>query len=125
MGLSCSCPDWEGEPGDWAYYPPDDFTIFTGIGKKKRRARCSSCKKLIDIGTECLEFGRIRAPYTEMEQRISGDEIPIASLWQCADCGEQYLNLNAIGYCMSPTDDMRECLKEYHLISGFSPSVVS
>jgi hypothetical protein len=37
----------------------------------------------------------------------------------CERCGEIYLNLNALGYCMVPTDEMTEALREYHEISGF------
>ena len=122
MGLSCTCNEWEGEPGSWAYDVPNDFTLFPGVGKSKRRARCSSCGKLLGIGCECLEFTRIRAPYTDMEQRIAGDEIPISSLWQCAECGEQYLNLTDVGYCITPDDDVRECFAEYHRITGFIPN---
>lgn len=121
MGLSCSYADWDSDPGSWMFYSPEDFTVFPGVGKSKRRARCSSCGELIALGAECLEFKRKRNPYTDMEWRICGEEIPMASLWFCAECGEKYLNLEAAGYCLSPTDDMRECMSEYHEITGFVP----
>jgi len=119
MGLSCSCGDWEGEPGSWTYFDPEDFIKFS----KARRKRCSSCKKLIGIGDDCLEFLRERAPYTEIEERICGEEIPMSPLFMCEHCGEIYLNLSAVGYCLSPDNSMDEYLMEYHELTGFSQQV--
>jgi hypothetical protein len=119
--LSSTCPDeFYGDPGEWWYFPPepDDLKPFTG----KRRKRCSSCKSLIDIGEESLEFKRERAPYTELEEDISGCEIPMASLFFCERCSEIYLNLTDVGYCFSPKDDMNEALNEYWRITGFIPT---
>ncbi len=115
--LSCSCPDWEGEPGTWAFYKPVDFSIFN----EKRRKRCSSCNELIDIGSNCLTFPRVRSAYTEIEERISGEEILMAPLFMCEKCGEIYLNLAEAGYCLIPTDEMTEALKEYWELAGFIP----
>jgi predicted RNA-binding Zn-ribbon protein involved in translation (DUF1610 family) len=117
MILSCECPDWEGDPGTWAYIVPDDFSRL----ETKRRRRCSSCKDLINIGSECLRFERIRAPYTDIEAEIVGDdaEIPMSPFYQCEKCGEIYFNLNAIGYCISPDSNMEELLKEYWEMTGF------
>jgi len=113
--LSCSCPEWDGDPGTWAFYPPEDFITFS----KKRRKRCSSCQELINSGSLCLEFERIRGPYTDIEERISGEEITMPSLFMCEKCGEQYLNLSAIGYCPGPTDNQLDLLKEYQEMTGF------
>ena len=114
--LSCSClEDYDGDPGSWWYYPPEDFVKFS----EKKRKRCKSCNKLIDIGSDCLEFKRERSSYTEIEQRIKGDEISISTYFMCASCGEIYLNLSAVGYCLSPVDGMPECLNEYQKITGF------
>jgi len=114
MGLSCSCGEWDGESG-WCFYGPDDFVQL----KTKRRRRCSSCTVLIDLGAECLEFSRERAPLSTVEMNIYGDTVPMSSLWMCSDCGEIYLNLTAAGYCLTPGEDMRECLREYHQRTGF------
>lgn len=116
--LSCSCPEWDGEPGTWAFFEPKDFVIFNS----KRRKRCSSCTDLINIGAECLEFERLRSAYTEIEERILGEEIIAPPLFMCEKCGEIYLNLKDAGYCMSPVDVMQECLKEYWEMTGFRPT---
>ena len=115
--LSCSCQEWDGEPGTWAYYEPDFFEPFD----LKRRKRCCSCEELIDLGADCLIFPRIRAPCTDIEERICGEEIPIATLFMCGRCGEIYLNLKEIGYCPAPYDEMTEALREYWEITGFKP----
>lgn len=117
MGLSCSCPDWDGDPGTWAYYPPNDFTAL----RASRRKRCISCKSLIDIGGDCLKFSRIRAPSTDIEERIMGEEIPMSPHYMCEKCGEIYLNLTDIGYCLDAYSDMNEAMAEYHEITGFEP----
>lgn len=117
MGLTCTCNDWDGDPGTWCFYVPEDFTQFN----LPRRKRCSSCNCLIDKGADCLEFERERVPYTEIEANITGeDQIQIASLFLCEKCGEYYLNLSDLGYCISPLDDVRELLKEYHELVGFN-----
>jgi len=114
--LSCSCSDFSPEdPGDWWYFIPNDFTKL----ETHRRRRCCSCNQLIDIGSDCLDFWRERLPYTEIEERISGEEIAISSLYMCESCGEIYLNLSAIGYCPDIKNNMQECLSEYHKLTGF------
>ncbi|MFX0200521.1 MAG: hypothetical protein ACFFCW_30755 [Candidatus Hodarchaeota archaeon] len=121
MGLSCYCPEWDGEPGSWYYFSPDDFSIFEG----SRRKRCSSCGELIDIGAECLEFRRGRAPREGIEERIwdSDEPIMIASYFMCKKCGEIYFNLEAAGYCFGPSDNMKEALQEYWKLTGFTPTI--
>ncbi len=113
--LSCTCSEWDGDPGSWWYFIPNDFVQLN----TKRRKRCSSCKELIDIGADCLEFERERYPYTDIEEKISGSEIDMPPLWMCEKCGEIYLNLQDIGYCLGPQDDMREALVKYHELTGF------
>jgi hypothetical protein len=110
------------EPGAWWYFPPEDFSTFEGVGKSKHRKRCCSCNKLIDIGKLCLEFERERYPYTDKEEEICGNEIPMPSIYHCGCCGEIWLNLTALDYCPNPKDDMKECLKEYWEMTGFKPN---
>jgi len=119
--LSCSCGEWEGE--GIAYEPPNDFTVL----ETSKRKRCTSCKKLIDIGSSVLPFGRFRAPQTDIEVDIYGDdgEIRLCNHYLCETCGEIYLNLETIGYCVDPENDMTEYLSEYHEISGFKKEAVA
>ena len=116
--LSCDCSDeWSGE--GWCWFVPYDFTIYN----KKRGKRCCSCKKIIIHKDDtCVEFTRMREPYTEIEEKISGEEIDIASLFMCERCGEIFLNLTEIGYCLDITGDSMETnLKKYWDLTGFNP----
>lgn len=117
MSLSCTCAEWEGD--GWAWRCDNDFTVLEG----KRRKRCCSCKDMISIGAQCVELKRIRYPRTEVEERILGEcaETQMASWYLCENCGEIYLNLDALGYCYNIGDDLREDLKEYHAVTGFVP----
>lgn len=116
MSLSCVCLDYDGDDG-WYWYSPTDFTKLPGC----RRKRCRSCNELIEFRADCLEFKRSRPPRDELEEDIMGDEICIASWYMCEQCGEQYLNLSDLGYCLSLGDNMMDNLKEYHKLTGFVP----
>lgn len=116
MGPSCDC-DWDKEPGSWAWYNPDDFSKLD----TPRRKRCKSCNELIDVGATCLKFDRIRAPYTDIEEAIKGDEIYATPYYQCEKCGEMWLNLTAAGYCIQPDYNMQKEMSEYHKMTGFVP----
>ena len=116
--LSCSCPEWDGDPDTWMFFFPDDFEKFNA----KRRKRCKSCNDLINIGSDCIKFTRIRSPRSDIEERIYGDEIPMLSLVWCEKCAEIYFNLTEIGYCLTPTDSAREVIEEYWELTGFDPN---
>ncbi len=109
MSLSCSCGDWDGE--GWVYDIPSEF-IKLDTSKRKR---CSSCKDLIDIGSDVLRFRRFRYARDEIELDIHGDdgEIDLAPWFICESCGEIYLSLDDLGFCLDPSDDMRVNLKDY------------
>ena len=106
MGLSCSTD------GDWSWYytPPEDYTKL----QSKKRKRCSSCKALIDIGAPVLEFEIWRDPKTDIEERISGSEVYMAPKYHCESCGDQFMNLSALGFCPDPSENMLDLLKQYH-----------
>jgi hypothetical protein len=107
MGLTCEAK-FNGDC-EWYYNQPEDYENLAG----KRRKRCCSCKTLINIGDLALPFPRWRSPKTDIEESICGDEISLATMYMCEKCGDIAMNLNAIGYCTVPGDDMRELLKEY------------
>lgn len=117
MSLSCGCGEWDGE--GWSYSYCNDLTEL----KTKRRRRCKSCAKLIDIGSDCLEFNRFQYPQDEIKARIFGEdyEMPLASWFMCKYCGEIYLNLTDIGYCLQIDENMNDDLAEYHKMTGFVP----
>lgn len=118
MTLSCSC----GDPGnyDWLYYPGNDFSTL----QTKRRRRCCSCKNALSPGDTVLVFDRVRSPAYEIEERIYGDEVPLATWYMCEPCGEIYLNLEDAGFCLNIEDNMRDNLREYHELTGFKREAV-
>jgi len=113
--LTCSC---DYNDSGWYYYTPNDFTVFT----QKRRKRCCSCGKFLNFGNQSIEFGRYRQPISDIEERICGDEIKMASWFMCEGCGEIFLNLADLGYCHHLGCDVGEDLKEYWCMTGFIPA---
>jgi len=111
MTLSCSCYDYDPEPGDVFYLSPDDYEVFQG----KRRQRCCSCGELVDLGSLVTIFEWFKVAEHEVEERIYGEggEIPRASTIMCEECSDQWFNLEALGFCSSPKDNQKENLEEY------------
>jgi hypothetical protein len=110
MPLSCSC-DFDAEPGQKVTYGGSDFEPL----ETKKRKRCKSCKELIDIGSFCVRFDVYKIPEYEVEINIYGEdgEMPMADIYFCETCGEIYHNLESVGFCVLPWDDMREMLRDY------------
>ena len=115
--LSCSCRD----DYEWHYKPPEDFCKLTG---RKRRPRCRSCDALINMGDDCLEFESFREPRGWYEESRFGSEVPMASKYLCEKCGEIFLNLNALGYCIALGDSMKDLLADYWDLTGVSPAAI-
>ena len=112
MSLSCSC---SYDDAAWWYSAPNDYSTLT----TKKRKRCSSCHNLIDIGSIVAPFRRWRSPESEIEERIYGDEIPLATMYLCEHCADMYFNFEALGFeCVSPNENMNELLKDYHDVYG-------
>lgn len=114
MSLSCTCDFECDSPGSW-YGEADDW--FKPLTTSKRK-RCLSCNELIDIGSESLRVYRWHPPWTDIELNIYGDEVPLAPKYMCGKCGEIYLNLSALGYCVN-FGNMQDLLEEYHEMTGF------
>ena len=113
MSLTCDCDiDWCPDAGDWYWcgivgdYKPLNT---------KRRKRCCSCEKLIDLGSLVIEHGRVRTPKDDVEINIYGDDgsIPLASSWMCEKCSDHFFSLEALGYCVDPKENMEGLLTEY------------
>lgn len=120
MGLSCEC---DGDIYDYAWmFKPSDFYPFNEHGEYKRRVRCASCGKLIDFGSDCVRFDRIRAPRGEYEENRFPEGVPLASIYHCDDCASIFMNLWKLGFCnISPDVPVREHLEEYWEMTGFKP----
>lgn len=107
MTLSCGCDD----SGVHAWYFEEcGFSTL----KTTRGRRCRSCKTPIKPGATCLELARDRAPRTDLEERIYGDEVPLATWYLCERCGGIFLSLEELGFCVQPSESMDAQLAEYH-----------
>lgn len=111
MGLSCSC-NYDVSDFDWWW---EGYSNFKPLDTSKRK-RCTSCKNLIDIGSDAMEFYRYRHPKDDIEERIHGDErVPLASSYMCEDCAGLYLALDELGYgCLDISEPMKDHVAEYN-----------
>lgn len=113
MALSCVCPDYdEYEVGGWYYYPPAEYST---MPLAPRRKRCCSCHSLIEPGAVVQKYDRNRHPCNEIEERLRGDEIPLAPWYHCEKCADLYLSLKDLGFCVELADSMPDLLEQYHM----------
>ena len=113
--LSCSC---DFDPSDYGsyYYCPTDFSKLS----TSRRKRCCSCRESINISAIVVKFDTYRQPRSVIEERCKGEEVQLASRYMCEKCGEIFLNLTALGYCVSLGESMSDALLDYHEMTGFN-----
>lgn len=112
MGLTCHC----GGDYEWYYFGPKDYCRYD----RKRRKRCYSCRSLISTGDVCTEFQCFRNPRNDIEERIHGDEVPMASDFMCERCSDLYFSFEELGFCITLGDDMRDLLRDYRSMRAVS-----
>ena len=103
MPLSCFCDD----NYDYYAHPDKDFAPLDA----KRAKRCQSCNTLIKPQEDCLGFYCYRYARTDIEERIYGDEVPLAYQYLCESCGGLYMAFEELGFCVSLNDNMRELVR--------------
>lgn len=94
MSVSCSCGDFDH---DWFYEAPQTWTQLN----TSKRKRCFSCNTLMDIGSDVGCFGQWRPPRTDIEERIYGDEVPMANFYMCETCVGLFWSMIDLGFCVS------------------------
>lgn len=109
MPLSCYC---DGD-GDWFHEPPDDYSVLD----TKRCRKCASCRERIPVGALVLKMRCWRYYKDEIEHRIHGycddAEIEMPYRYLCERCGDLYLSLDELGFCLNLGEDMRELVRDY------------
>lgn len=108
MGLSCDC----GYDGDFAWYyggVPDDVAPLT----TKRPRKCCSCGSRLKPGDGAAKFARWRGPLTDIEERICGDEVPLAPWYACETCWGLMLAVEESGMCFTIGEDIRQQIKDF------------
>lgn len=105
MPLSCM---YDMDEFDYFVNPDDDFSI------AKQDCKCNSCGKKIKAGETVLKF----TCFTHDEY---GGEVAMPDEFHCERCGEIYLNLQEIDYCLYSNEYMPGLLKDYQKMTGFNP----
>jgi hypothetical protein len=123
MHLTCGCDFDYQEYDQWHFGPTgDDYTV---MPKFPHRRKCASCGSIIEAGAICTKFPISAAPKSDIDVRIHGDGeegVPRAPRWLCESCSDIYFNLDALGFCVGPWDDMREMLADYQYEYGKTQS---
>lgn len=91
-----------------------DINFFFNLWTKRSR-KCKSCGAKINRGDICVEFERYRGCEYEIETRLydESEGVPMASWFLCETCGEIHANLQDLGYCVQPDENMSQLLHEY------------
>jgi len=116
MSLSCEC---DTDDCAWYFIGPEDAAENGGYAPlaTKRSRKCCSCKARIAVGDLSVRFTRFKyAEWGTVEANIYGEggEVPLAEWYMCERCGDLYLSITELGYCIDlGRDDMREIVKEY------------
>lgn len=107
MTLACECE--YDDPAWWH----EGVTPLAPLATKRMR-RCCSCKTRIAVGQECSSIRRWRDPEPDsVEERIFGDEVPLATWYLCERCDGLLESLDALGFCGLVGQDLREVCREY------------
>ena len=111
--LSCNC---DPDGCDQWYEHPQGFKKLIHY----RRKRCKSCKRLVEVGSDIVEFRLYRAPDDDIEEMELGCEILIDKQILCETCGGMALNLIELGYSVDIwSDNVFDLLKEYQEMTGW------
>ncbi|MEY2342085.1 hypothetical protein AB4090_08260 [Acidithiobacillus sp. IBUN Pt1247-S3] len=110
MSLHCHCEGMDDSSAEWWYDRYAQLDTFNG----KRSTHCRSCRYRLKPGAQVYRFTRWRDPNSDIEERIHGDEVPLAPWYHCLDCQAIYVRLEQIGVCVDLGDDMREILDEFN-----------
>lgn len=122
MSLACSFDNELDDPSDYAW-------IWEGVGEikplgTKRSRRCQSCKRKITVGENAAEIARWRAPKSDIEMKIYGEDgqVYISPWWYCDKCANQAAALEDLGFTWNMSSDcMADLIKEYNVIYQANP----
>ena len=110
MSLSCDCQGFDTT--SWFYHEYSEWFI---PYPNKRRKGCANCKKLIAKDDDCIKFERAR-------EDMFGEWIHLAPKYLCERCGEIFLTLSNLGYCLRlGQGEVDVALAEYWAMTGFRP----
>jgi hypothetical protein len=109
MSLHCADGGYDGDGENWWECNLNLYPLAT-----RRRRKCCSCGNPIQIGEECGHVNRARGPQNDIEERIYGDEVPMAKWYLCETCTDLAVSLDELGFCFSlGGDSIAAQIKEY------------
>lgn len=110
MSISCGCGDVEDAA--WYYYPHGSNVVLNS----GRSRRCKSCSAKLMDGDRARRYTRFRQPRSDIEERIYGDEVPLAPYHHCPECAAIYDALSNADVCVELGSDLREDLEEFNAL---------
>ncbi len=117
MGISCSC---DNNPDNAAWFYSIDYTK-SHILTVKRSRKCVSCKMHLALGDVVHPIKRYRSPRHYIEEKIYGEEVPLATWYLCPTCFYIYRALDKVNACVDiGTDNLQDCLEEFN--RDYAPS---
>lgn len=110
----------------------DDFDYFVShdddFSQMHLRSVCQSCGKEIMPGDCALKFECYRPadPESDNPDDIKackeGFKVYLPDEYLCERCGEIYLTLHELGYCLCLGENMEGLLEEYQKMTEFDPA---
>ncbi len=85
----------EFECNDYNWWWEDSFS-FKPLPTVNSR-KCTSCGDKIKPKSLVIEFPIFRGPLSDVDERIHGERVYLASRFMCERCGKQYIKLNKAG----------------------------
>lgn len=115
MSISCNI---ESDDAAWWWSTNKELTTY----KKSVSKRCCSCKELIKPEQRCIPIERWRNPKNEIEERIYGDDIPLARWFMCEACAPIFVKfLDMEVHINLGVDSLQSLLKEFEKLYAPSP----
>ena len=86
---------------------------------KNRGKRCCSCGDMVCRGAQYIQVERWRECVSDIEQRIYGDEVPLASWVICESCAPIFVKLHEMNVDVYLGDsNLHDILVEFEAIYG-------
>lgn len=112
MTISCAI-----DVDDAAWWWTSSMRLF--IYDKPRGKRCCSCGDMVRRGEKHIRVERWRAPANDVEDRIYGDEVPLACWVMCESCAPIFVKLYKMNVEMDlGHSNLHDLLGEFEALYG-------
>ena len=116
MSLECSNSTYEGEDCAWWWTRGRDLKPLS----TKRSRKCCSCGCVIHRDEMAGKISRDREPNSEIEDRIYGDNVPMAPWYVCEKCFDLGESLFELGFSFSLGDgeSLKDQIADYRMLEA-------